>query len=853
MDAAPLPLQDYLGPDVTGRGPFTGGDMNPRIPLAYLGAVTLLLHAAPPCPALPVAFDLRNVDGECFVTSIKSQDGGTCWAHGTMAAIEGNLLMTGAWEASGEEGEPNLAEYHLDWWNGFNDNWNGDLDPVYGRGLTVHQGGDYRVASAYLSRGDGAVRDVDGQSFIVPPLQYSPDYHLFYPRHIEWYTAGRDLERIDAIKAALMEYGVMGTCMCYSYQFIESLIHYQPPSSDELPNHAIAIIGWNDTLRTQAPEPGAWLCKNSWGEEWGMDGCFWISYHDRWAGHEPQMGAVSFREVEPMRYDKVLYHDLHGWRDTMAEATEAMNAFAVESPTLISSGGFFTASDSTAWRLSVYSGFDGYEPCELLASDSGMFVRTGYHTVDFPEPFEAMKGDSLFVVLLLDRGGQPYDRTSEVPVLLGAKYRTIVESTASAGESYYRDGSGTWVDLQDWAGNPYPGTGNFCIKLLGRGSGLRVIPGGPIVIEGPCGGPFDPTAFSLELTAFSAEDLFFTIGVEPSVDWLSVTGPALGVARPGETVQACFEINANASLLPGGAYAAAILVNDRSSGETIRIPVELMIGGAVTVYSWDMSSDPGWDMEPLWAWGEPQGGGGEHGNPDPVSGATGSFVLGYNLDGDYENLLPETYLTTGAIDCSALRGVSLRFMRWLGVQIRGFDHASLLVSTDMSRWTTVWSNAEVPGDLTDSQWVEVEYDISGIADGESTVYLRWVMGPTNDGWRYCGWNIDDVEIRGLLNAGAGGVLPPSLELGAAVPNPSAGTVSVILALPASGYAAVEVYDLAGRLVRTLADGWLLQGDHEIVWDGLSGSGAAASPGVYFIRARRGTSDAVSKVVLLPGL
>lgn len=243
-------------------------------------------------------------------------------------------------------------------------------------------------------------------------LQYSPDYHLFYPRHIEWYTAGRDLERIDAIKAALMEYGVMGTCMCYSYQFIESLIHYQPPSSDELPNHAIAIIGWNDTLRTQAPEPGAWLCKNSWGEEWGMDGCFWISYHDRWAGHEPQMGAVSFREVEPMRYDKVLYHDLHGWRDTMAEATEAMNAFAVESPTLISSGGFFTASDSTAWRLSVYSGFDGYEPCELLASDSGMFVHTGYHTVDFPEPFEAMKGDSLFVVLLLDRGGS---RMTEPP------------------------------------------------------------------------------------------------------------------------------------------------------------------------------------------------------------------------------------------------------------------------------------------------------------------------------------------------------------------------------------------------------------------------------------------------------
>ena len=31
-------------------------------------------------------------------------------------------------------------------------------------------------------------------------------------------------------------------------------------------------------------------------------------------------------------------------------------------------------------------------------------------------------------------------------------------------------------------------------------------------------------------------------------------------------------------------------------------------------------------------------------------------------------------------------------------------------------------------------------------DDQPTVYLRWVMGETDGGWRYCGWNIDDVEI-----------------------------------------------------------------------------------------------------------
>ena len=164
------------------------------------------------------------------------------------------------------------------------------------------------------------------------------------------------------------------------------------------------------------------------------------------------------------------------------------------------------------------------------------------------------------------------------------------------------------------------------------------------------------------------------------------------------------------------------------------------------VYSFSMDTNPGWTTEGLWAWGQPTGGGGQYGGPDPTSGYTGSNVYGYNLNGDYENYLVETHLTSTAIDCTGLSNVSLKFWRWLGVEQPLYDHAYVRASNNGSSWTTIWENA---AEITDYAWILQEFDISSVADNQTTVYLRWTMGATDVGWQYCGWNIDDVQIVAL--------------------------------------------------------------------------------------------------------
>lgn len=82
------------------------------------------------------------------------------------------------------------------------------------------------------------------------------------------------------------------------------------------------------------------------------------------------------------------------------------------------------------------------------------------------------------------------------------------------------------------------------------------------------------------------------------------------------------------------------------------------------------------------------------------------------------------------------------------------------------------------------------------------------------------------------------------------PNPFNPATAIAFSAPRAGHVSLVVYDMAGRVVRTLVDGDLPAGPHTVTWRGRTDAGAVASSGLYFYKLRTAETVLTRKMTLL---
>ena len=114
---------------------------------------------------------------------------------------------------------------------------------------------------------------------------------------------------------------------------------------------------------------------------------------------------------------------------------------------------------------------------------------------------------------------------------------------------------------------------------------------------------------------------------------------------------------------------------------------------------------------------------------------------------------------------------------------------------------------------------------------------------------WAGWN--SAYTAGVDGEPAApGPLPTTFALHAPAPNPVMDHTVVAFDLPLPAVLRVQIYDAAGRLLRTLAEGSFPAGRYQRSWNATDDAGRAVLPGIYFVRLDAGAVRMRQKVVVI---
>lgn len=448
---------------------------------------------------LPSSFDLRNVNGNCYISQEVKNQGhfGTCWTFAAIGSIESSLIKAGY--ASYDNID--LSEKHLAYYNYYTPAdklGNTAPDSVTANqeyaddGCYLNFGGNDPEAAFTLASRFGAVAEAAAenngivyepygdpyaealQSEFTPELGYSLNsYHLRNSRFVS-------TEDTSKIKEMLMQYGAASMGYFHDDYYYNALTGAYYNYDATYSNHAVLLVGWDDNYSktnfessTPPSKNGAWLARNSWGPYWGNSGFFWISYEDV---SFLTNNVVCFYECEPISSDNNIYqYDGSQYTSYLninenGDSVWGANVFTAKQNESIDSVMIYTDDTNVHYDAYVYTSLtDANDPDSgtLAASKSGTLETYGYNTVKLDSPVSISYGQKFSVVVrysMLD-GSEFYSFPVEGSVnYIDYDDNPIMQYSAGidAGQSFLGFGVNTPANWSDLARTSY--SGNLRIK-----------------------------------------------------------------------------------------------------------------------------------------------------------------------------------------------------------------------------------------------------------------------------------------------------------------------------------------------------------------------------------------------------
>ncbi len=323
-----------------------------------------------------------------FVSGVDDQLGtAACWAF-----VHNELIETYVAKNTGEKFD--LSEQTMKF------ETSEDTNEKYGYVRTPNEGGNEYISTAYISRAGVTLEEDEKFSESEIRLIDTDDLNfqgILTSVPMVEFGKGYQPQAIELIKKWVMEYGAVGSSMYFErggeYQNEDRSSYYYNGNMAS-PDHAVTIIGWDDTYSAEnfskTPDgDGAFIVKNSWGKYHAdkTTDLVYVSYYDMFINY--QLFATTF-EMNNDISDVVYQYDQFGWTSNGSFDTESLiyaTRYTKKTPAeTLSAVSTYVASAGAILEVYVNTA-DGD------VSDKSKFVRvhresteySGYYLMDFDD------------------------------------------------------------------------------------------------------------------------------------------------------------------------------------------------------------------------------------------------------------------------------------------------------------------------------------------------------------------------------------------------------------------------------------------------------------------------------------